>query len=182
MEATTIMSPMERARANLAKAPDKLKNFFYSDSYLVIFCRTVFLSWYLDIPAIALTTLAILGGIAVLILDDLTPTLPLFFISSAIFATANIERYLFQFIPIGIFLLFVLIHIIIYRPIFRVRKMYIPHLLCGVAIFLGGLGSPDKASWFSAGGKEALAQYIPWIVLPLFFYFFIVWFYFLLIA
>ena len=78
MEATTIMSPMERARANLAKAPDKLKSFFYSDSYLVIFCITVFLSWYLDIPAIALTTLAILGGIAVLILDDLTPTIPLF--------------------------------------------------------------------------------------------------------
>ena len=173
MEATTIMSPMERARANLAKAPDKLKSFFYSDSYLVIFCITIFLSWYLDIPAIALTTLAILGGIAVLILDDLTPTIPLFFISSAIFATANIEKYLFQFIPIGIFLLFVLIHIIIYRPIFRVRKMYIPHLLCGVAIFLGGLGSPDKASWFSAGGKEALAQYIPWIALPLLFYFFI---------
>ena len=173
METSIGMSPMERARHNLAKAPDKLKRFFYSDSYLVFFCITVFLSWYIDIPAIALISLAILGGIAVLILDDLTPTMPLFFISSAIFATSNIEKYLFQFIPIGIFLLLILIHVIIYRPIFRVRKMYIPHLICGVAIFFGGVGSANKISWLSEAGKEGLAQYIPWIVLPLLFYFFL---------
>ena len=173
METSIGMSPMERARHNLAKAPDKLKRFFYSDSYLVFPCITVFLSWYIDIPAIALISLAILGGIAVLILDDLTPTMPLFFISSAIFATSNIEKYLFQFIPIGIFLLLILIHVIIYRPIFRVRKMYIPHLICGVAIFFGGVGSANKISWLSEAGKEGLAQYIPWIVLPLLFYFFL---------
>ncbi|MCR4874256.1 MAG: glycosyltransferase [Clostridia bacterium] len=133
-----------------SKTPKWLLEFFYSDLYIALVAICVFLSWFFDSPAIALTFISITVSVELIITRDIIPTLPAAIMAACIFPTGDFAKYL-QFIPILIpTFLAAIFHIVVYPPRFRWGHMIIPQILVAISLLLGGIGSISKDNYLSA--------------------------------
>ncbi len=124
------------------KIPDKVKRFLYSDWYLLILTVLCFSSWVANLPWLGFATITVFGTVILIILDDLTPVIPLaMFAPFVIPSSENIQGYLsliYIFIPLIIAAIF---HVVYYRKKFHLGKMFYPQLSISVAMIVAGCTS-----------------------------------------
>ena len=150
------------------KAPKGLKKFFYTDAYLVAFVAVVYLTWYTKEIFWGFLAGSVLAGIALIVVDDFKPMLPVALYAPAMFAMKDPTEYficLTGAIPLVIGLVF---HLIYYRPERKKMRMLIPQLLIAAAMLLGGAGVIAKENYLGTLAYTLMLGFLPLIFYLLF--------------
>ena len=125
-------------KLNFIKTPNWIKKFFYSDVYLFIIALSMFLSWSMHQPIFGFLAIGILGALTLILIDDISPTLPIIIMSVCMIFTTDINAFIYYtpcFIPIIIGVIF---HFIYYPVSIKKGKMFWPQIAITIAMLLGG--------------------------------------------
>ena len=129
--------------AGLNKIPDKIKDFFYSDVYILTVALISFVSWVSGIVALGWILIILIASFALIVIDDAQPLFPLlFFVPFCISDTTDISQY-YPLLPfLAILVAALVFHIVFYRPKKFIRgEAFYSQIAVSVALILGGCTS-----------------------------------------
>ena len=153
---------------------DKMKinmfidKFYHSYWYMAIILILAVVSFKLKIPEICFVPTMIIFGIALLVMDDITPVVFGMFLLPYCFpigTTPEKYLYLLYYTPIAIIPL--IIHIFMYKPNKIFGRYFNSQLFVSVALIIGGLGSNITLNQYTKGLAQALTLGVLILVLYL---------------
>ena len=137
------------------KAPLRILNgirkFLASDWYYLSVTVLCAIFYTLKQEVIGALVLGYIAGIVFVLSDDLSPvTLPFLLIASSVLRLYDSADLWFSYIPAIIPIIpLIAVHFILYRPRYRIGKMFFPLLAVAVAVTLGGIGITSVKDYFS---------------------------------
>ena len=84
----------EKIQNGLNKIPNKIKDFFYSDVYILAVALISYIAWVSGVMALGFILIVLIASFALVVVDDAQPMFPLlFFVPFCISDTKNIAQY-----------------------------------------------------------------------------------------
>ena len=137
------------------KAPLRILNgirkFLASDWYYLSITVLCAIFYTLKQEVIGALVLGYIAGLIFIVSDDLSPvTLPFLLIASSVLRLYDSADLWFSYIPAIIPIIpLIAVHFILYRPRYRIGKMFFPLLAVAVAVTVGGIGVTSVKDYFS---------------------------------
>ena len=133
----------EKIQNGLNKIPNKIKDFFYSDVYILAVALISYIAWVSGVMALGFILIVLIASFALVVVDDAQPMFPLlFFVPFCISDTKNIAQY-YSLLPfLAILIAALIFHFIFYRPKkFTAGEGFYSQIAVSVALILGGCTS-----------------------------------------
>lgn len=142
----------EKIQNGLNKIPNKIKDFFYSDVYILAVALISYIAWVSGVMALGFILIVLIASFALVVVDDAQPMFPLlFFVPFCISDTTDISQY-YPLLPfLAILIAALVFHIVFYRPKkFKTGEAFYSQIAVSVALILGGCTSVSAQRYLGA--------------------------------